>query len=249
MATNDDGIAAIAYAPSEVKTFIKNKIPVSITEETEYPFRGDIKLTVNSQIPLEFPLALHIPAWAEGATVKVNGVNQTGIVTGDFYRIKRLWKAGDKVELNFPLKMRTSKWYNDSIVIERGPLIFSLKIGENISVTKAKMNNPAPPEAADYEIKPTTPWNYGLLIPNDGLENAVEISNKPIGEFPFTAQGAPVELRLKARRVLQWKEEINSAVPPPPSPVKSAEKTETVMLIPYGSAKLRITAFPFILEN
>jgi len=249
MATGDDGIAAIAYAPSEVKTFIKNKVPVSITEETEYPFRGDIKMTVNPNKPIEFPLVLHIPAWADGTTVKINAANQTGIKTGDFYRINRRWKAGDKVEINFPLKTRTTNWHNDSVAVERGPLIFSLRIGENVSVMKAKMNNPAPPEAADYEIKATTPWNYGLVMPNGGIEKSIEIINKPVGDFPFTAQGAPVELRVKARRVPQWKEEMNSAGTLPLSPVKSDEKTETVTLIPYGSAKLRITAFPFILDK
>jgi len=249
MATSDGGIAAIAYAPSEVKTFIANRTPVSITEETEYPFRGDVKITVNPIKPTEFPLVLHIPAWADGAIVKVNGTNQKGIIAGDFYRIVRKWKAGDRVEINFPLKTRTTNWYNNSVAVERGPLVFSLRIGENASVTKAKMNNPAPPEAADYEIEPTTAWNYGLLIPAGGMENSVEVVNKPIGEYPFTAEGAPVELRVKVRRVPQWKEELNSAGAPPSSPIKSDEKTEIVTLIPYGAAKLRITAFPFILNE
>ncbi|MEZ5426905.1 MAG: glycoside hydrolase family 127 protein [Pyrinomonadaceae bacterium] len=249
MATDDDGIAAIAYAPSEVRTFIKNKVPVSIVEETEYPFRPDIKLTVNPQKAIDFPLVLHIPAWAAGAEIKVNGHSQKGIKTNDFYRIKRKWKAGDVVEINLPLETRTSSWFNDSIAIERGPLIFSLRIGEDKKITKAKMNNPAPPEAADYEILPTSAWNFGIVLSDGGIEKSVEVVNKKIGEFPFSAEGAPVELRVKARRVLQWKEVMNSAGAPPKSPVKTDEKTETVTLIPYGAAKLRITAFPFILDQ
>lgn len=249
MATADDGIAAIAYAPSEVKTFIKNKVPISITEETEYPFRGKINLTINPQTAVKFPLILHVPAWAKRAQIKVNGQIHNGITPDSFYRIDRTWKAGDKVEIDFPLEIRTSNWFNNSIAVERGPLIFSLKIGENVGVTKAKMNNPAPPEAKDYEIKPTTAWNYGLSFSNGGIEKTTEIINKPIGDYPFTAIGAPVELRVKARRVPQWKEVLNSADAPPQSPVQSNEKLETVTLIPYGAAKLRITAFPFVIDK
>ncbi len=249
MAMGDGGIAAIAYAPSEVRIFIANKIPVSIVEETEYPFRGDIKLTVNPHKPTRFPLVLHIPAWADGAIVKVNGVRQTNVQAGTFHRLDRHWKANDKVEINFPLKTRTTSWFNDSIAVERGPLIFSLRIGEKVSRQMVKMNNPAPPEAADYKIEPTSAWNYGLLIPNGGIEKNVEVVNKPIGEYPFTTLGAPVELRVKAKRLPQWKEAMNSAGTPPPSPVTSNAKTETVTLIPYGAAKLRITAFPFVTGN
>ena len=247
MATADDGIAAIAYAPSEVKTFIKNQTPVSITENTEYPFRGAINFIVNAAKPTVFPLTLHIPAWADGATVKVNGINQKGVVAGSFYRLKRTWKTGDQVEINFPLKTLTTEGFNNSIAVTRGPLVFSLPIAEKITVQKAKMNNPAPTAATDYNYQPTAAWNYALLITDGGIEKSVEVINKSIGEYPFSPNGSPIELRVKAKRLPQWTEELNSAGAPPPSPVKSDEKTETITLIPYGAAKLRITAFPFVL--
>ncbi len=246
MATGDDGLAAVAYAPNQVNTFVKNNIPVSITEDTEYPFRPTINLTVNPARAVAFPLALRIPAWAEGATINVNGEPQSGVKAGTFHRVARTWRRGDRVELTLPLRTRTSTWMNDSIAVERGPLIFSLRIGEDMRRTTAKMNNPAPPQAADYEIKPTTPWNYGLMLPAGDTEGAVEVVNKPIGNYPFTAAGAPVELRVKARRVPGWEVEMNSAGAPPQSPVESREPVETVTLIPYGAAKLRITAFPRI---
>lgn len=244
MATQDDGIAAVAYAPSEVKTFVRNNVPVSILEDTEYPFRERITLTVTPAKAVEFPLALRIPEWATGATVKVNSQPQTNVVAGTYHRIARRWQAGDRVELTLPLEPRTSVWFNDSVTVERGPLIFSLKIGEKISRQAKKMNNPAPPQAADYDFQPTTAWNYGLLIPANNLARSIEVINRPIGDFPFSAAETPIELRVKAKRIPEWKEEQNSAGAPPKSPVVSNEPLETVTLIPYGAAKLRITAFP-----
>jgi len=246
MGTGDNGLAAVAYAPSEVNTYVNNNVPVSVIEKTEYPFRPTINLAVNPARPVAFPLKLRIPAWAEGAVVTINGVKQTDVRAGTFYTVARTWKAGDRVELTLPLRARTSRWMNDSIAIERGPLVFSLRIGEAFRRTTAKMNNPAPPEAIDYEVRPTSAWNYGLVIPEGDIERSIEVVSKSVGEYPFTAAGTPVELRVKARRVPEWKVEQNSAGAPPQSPVTSREPIETVTLIPYGAAKLRITAFPQI---
>lgn len=252
MATGDgEGLAAVAYAPSEVKTFVKGNVPISITEDTEYPFRPNITFTINPVQPVAFPLQLRIPAWADKANITINKVRQENVKPGTFHTITRTWKAGDKVELTLPLTTRTSKWLNDSIALERGAIIFSLKIGEDFSRLTSGMHKPAPPPAVDWKINPTTPWNYGLIVPasDAGLTKSIEVINKPIGDFPFTAAGAPVELKIKARRVPEWTIENNSAAAPPKSPVVSREPVETVTLIPYGAAKLRITAFPRIAQK
>jgi len=66
-----------------------------------------------------------------------------------------------------------------------------------------------------------------------------------VGKMPFSVGGAPIEIRVKGRRLPQWTLEQSSAGPLPVSPVTSSEPEETLTLIPYGSAKLRITAFPY----
>jgi hypothetical protein len=65
-----------------------------------------------------------------------------------------------------------------------------------------------------------------------------------MGEYPFSSEGAPVLLRVKGRRIPDWKLVDGSAGPLPMSPISSNETAESLTLIPYGSAKLRITAFP-----
>ena len=48
-----------------------------------------------------------------------------------YYTIQRDWQAGDEIDLNFPSEIETSTWYNDSIAVEKGPLIYGLKIEED----------------------------------------------------------------------------------------------------------------------
>jgi hypothetical protein len=164
----------------------------------------------------------------------VNGVPQPAVKPGEFFRLARQWTRGDRVELRFPMAIRTSTWFHDSIAVERGPLVYSLKIGE--SWNKIKQTGPA----ADWEVYPTTPWNYALL------PGAMQVAEKPIVKQPFDAANAPVEITAKARRLPEWTLVDDSPGPIPMSPVTSKRPEETVTLVPYGAAKLRITAFPVL---
>ena len=227
MAAPEGGFAAVAYGPSEVTAN-----GVTVEERTDYPFRETVTLMVNPSKPVSFPLVLRIPEWAAGATVAVNGVQQNGVKAGEFFRVARTWNRGDRVDLRFPMAVRTSTWYNNSIAVERGPLVFSLKIGE--SWHRIKQTGPA----ADWEVYPTTPWNYALV------PGGMQVTEKAIARQPFDSENAPVEITATARRLPEWTLVDDSPGPLPMSPVSSKRPEETVTLVPYGAGKLRITAFP-----
>lgn len=246
MATPDGGLAAIAYGPNVVKTIAGKGIPVEIREETDYPFRGSVRLSVEPSSPTTFPVRLRIPSWAEGATIAVNGEPVSGVRPDEFFSLDRFWKKGDIVTVAFPLRVRVSTGYNNSVVVSRGPLVFSLKIGEKWQKITTGMSRPAKSPAADWAVLPSTPWNYGLMIDRANPEQPVEVIEKPVGLDPFSPEGAPIELRVKGRRIAAWTLVDGSAGPLPESPRTSDQPVETLTLIPYGAAKLRITDFPQI---
>jgi hypothetical protein len=132
--------------------------------------------------------------------------------------------------------------------VERGPLVFSLRIGESWS--KLRQTGPV----TDWEVFPTSPWNYALRLDPAAPAASFEVEEAPIGAQPFNATAPPVLLRAKARRLPQWLMVDDSAAPPPVSPVSPDPKPKapdsnpdtTATLIPYGAARLRITSFPVL---
>jgi hypothetical protein len=237
MRTKDGGFAVSVYSPSSASGKVRD-VPVSIDEETGYPFREDVALTVHTGKPVSFDLQLRIPAWADRASVEVNGVKQDGVQAAAFVKIEREWKNGDRVAVHFPMAVRVSHWYHNSIAVERGPLVYSLKIGE--SWRKEKQTGPV----VDWEVFPTTPWNYGLM------PDSFRVAEKPIAKQPFSVETPAVEITARGRRVPEWQLVNDSAGPIPESPLpQSKQPEETLTLIPYGAAKLRITAFPYFLQK
>jgi DUF1680 family protein len=128
MASHDGGLVAAAYSPCEVRTTVRGAA-IHVIEETDYPFRDTVRITINPSKPTNFPLQLRIPAWANGATIHINGVAQENPKVAGFAQIERDWKHGDIVELRLPLEPRLLSGYKDSVSIERGPLVFSYPIG------------------------------------------------------------------------------------------------------------------------
>jgi len=232
-----DGLVAAVYAPCEVRTMLRGT-PVHVIEDTAYPFRGAVRLTVNPAAPLAFPLQLRIPAWASGTELRVNGKLQPSPTPGSFARLERTWRAGDVVEIAFPMNPRVSRWFNDSIAIERGPLLFSYGIGETwVKLADRGMT-------ADWQVYPSMPWNYALAVDPQQPALYIQVSESEVGDSVFTARHAPVRLSVKARKVPSWRAEDGVANPVPQSAVSSKEPEENINLVPYAAAKLRISAFP-----
>jgi hypothetical protein len=236
MLSIDDGLVAAVYSPCEVRTTVRNT-EVHILEETEYPFRGSVRIKIEPATALSFPLRLRIPAWASVPVILVNGLEVDAAHDAGFAKIERTWKAGDVVELRLPMSPRVVRGYNDSASVVSGPLVFSFPIGESwVKLRDRGMT-------ADWQVFPSSPWNYALAVSGEDMPR-YSVQEFPIGGSPFSLAETPLKLDVKVRKVPSWLAVDGVADPVPQSPVISNEPEETITLVPYGAAKLRITAFP-----
>jgi len=242
MQSSDGGLAAVAYAPSRVETKIDG-VPVTVVLKTDYPFRDTLHFTVTVECPVTFPLWLRIPEWATEATMRVADGEIEHPEARTFHCIAREWRGTTDVTLTLPMTPALWRGYNDAVALTRGPLVYALRIGEDWR----RIHEDAPYRElphADWEVYPTTPWNYALAIDEATLFEDITFTEFPVGEMPFSPQGAPVEATVKGRRLPEWGMDHGSADDAPRSPVISAEPLETLTLIPYGCTNLRITEFP-----
>ena len=247
LATAGNGVAAVLYAPSEVTATVGDGAKVTIVEDTRYPFEEEIRLTIKTPKSVRFPLYLRVPKWCDDAKLTVDGrtVSLKSDPAKSYLLIDKLWSDGDKVTLGLPMPITVKKWAKnkDCVSVNRGPLTYSLKIGEKYVRAGGTDEWPA------WEIHPTTPWNYGLVLDEPNPASSFEVVHRkwPADDQPFEATAAPIELRAKAKKIPQWqKDSLGLVGEVQQSPAKSDEPTETVTLIPMGCARLRISAFPTI---
>jgi hypothetical protein len=261
MASPDGGLAAIIYAPCKVQALAGKKVNTAVEVVSDYPFGSNVNITVSPEKKAKFPLYLRIPSWASEPVVKVNG-ETVAAKAGEFLKIDRTWNPGDKIELvlNAPIKLETR--YNNSVAVTRGPLYFSLRIDKKftpVTLTHSYQYM----GSTDFQIEPVEPWNYAIMVDAANPASSFEIVNNPIGRYPFGDKGdlifnagsngfdtlnqePPVVLKVKAKKLPGWTLDGANAGLTPYSPVQSAEPEEMIELVPYASARLRISEFPWI---
>ena len=132
-----DGVAVILYAPSRLK-WIENGIPVTLTQQADFPLGDSVSFRITCDAPVQFALKLRIPAWMEGRpALALNGKPIDTEMRHGFAVVRHKWSQGDLLTFTLPASFRTEAiddLHSESVALLRGPLAYvELNPAENIA--------------------------------------------------------------------------------------------------------------------
>ena len=151
-AVKDNSLYVNLIAGNETTVKVGGKA-VTLVQETNYPWDGDITMTVKKSAG-KFAINIRIPGWVRGQVVpsdlyhyadgkslkyniQVNGQTVESELKDGYFVIDRKWKAGDKISVHFDMDSRLVR-ANGKVAadkgraaIERGPLVYCAEWPDN----------------------------------------------------------------------------------------------------------------------
>ena len=239
-----DTILSAALIPSRMKTRVKDAY-VTVTLETEYPFKGTLRYTIEADKPVRFTFAIRIPSWAGETTVRTPEGEQKA-KAGKIFRISRRFEGVSEIEVGMSLPVRVIRSDRNLYHVERGALTFSLPVGEHWvrrEYTKDGVERKYP--YCDYSVFPTSDWNYAFRDTPEQIE-AAAVEETSVGSVPFSHKMPPVRIGIRMVHI-PWQTAKGQPFicAPYPSDTTPISQPEMLWFVPYGCARLRMTDLPF----
>ena len=138
---SDETVWVHLYGSNQLRTTLPDGAEIELEQVSDYPWDGQVTLRLSAVPATPMAVKLRIPAWADGAELRVNGEAVESVEPGSYASIRRVWSAGDSVRLTLPLRVRAMKSHpmveesRNHLAIMRGPIVYCLE-----SVDLAKMS-------------------------------------------------------------------------------------------------------------
>jgi len=195
-ATNKDSLYVNLFISNNAQVNIDGK-QIGITQQTDYPWNGNINISINPEEEKTFTLKLRIPGWAENKPVpgslysyingeagniilKVNGKEVKKNMNKGYVEISREWSKGDKVELVLPMEVHQVianekvKADSNKVAFEYGPVVYCAEEIDNKQISDISI-----PENLNADTKDET------ILSDRVIALKSKINNKEFTLIPY----------------------------------------------------------------
>ncbi|HEY3443015.1 MAG TPA: beta-L-arabinofuranosidase domain-containing protein [Paludibaculum sp.] len=235
-AKKDSSIYVNLYAAGKADIELADKRRITLIQQTEYPWKGAVRLTVQPQRASSFAIHLRIPGWARNeaaptdlyrfadtvtaqATVKVNGVPAPMDLDKGYVVLNREWKSGDTIELDLPMPIRRVL-ANDKVAadrgrvaLQRGPLVYTAEWPDN---PNGKVRNLLLPREAKLSAEQRPMLLNGVTVLTGQAQSLAYDAQGRVTKTaqPFTAIPYYAWANRGKGQMLVWLPELESAAKP-----------------------------------
>lgn len=252
MKNGDNGLVHSLLTPATVRTTVNGK-SVMVECQTNYPFEDSLHYNVQAEAPFDF--YVRQPTWASDATITSSaGSSSYNAETGLHKMSMPAGASAMNYHINTPLRIEHRA--NDTVAIHRGALLYAAEISADISSTgphnytsqELYQADYAPPESRDYTMLNTTEWNIAIdpsTLVYHPANNEGSVGALPT---PIFASGSPQMYITVKACLIDWPL-FKGSVPGNVIPKSERECRGDVFeakMVPYGSAKVRMTDLPTI---
>ncbi|MGY6649616.1 glycoside hydrolase family 127 protein [Wenyingzhuangia sp. IMCC45574] len=199
---SENGVAVVLFGGNTLDTNLLDGSAIKLTQDTEYPWKGIVKITVDECKAEAFDIKVRIPKWAVGSTLKVNGeAVGVEVVPGTFAVINREWKAGDTIVLDMPMDIKLMEGHNrieevrNQVAVKRGPIVYCIEtpdLPKDASILDVYIKGDAELVAEHKQdfLGGVTVINTELQIREDKNDEMYQTVTKPVVK-PYTTQLVP----------------------------------------------------------
>jgi len=201
--TDDKGLWMHHFGANRANIAMPNDRRIAINVETDYPWDGRIKLTLEDvAADSEFAIRLRVPSWTKSAGLSVNGTAITPVPTaGSYISHCRVWKTGDTVELDLPMPVRLIvanprvEQARGQVAVARGLIIYCLEsvdLPESVAVEQIRL-----PRRAKWSVRYDADLLGGVNILETEASAVSELAlDGPLYREPPAEDPQPVTVRL-----------------------------------------------------
>ncbi len=153
-AQSGDTLYVNLFVGSTAEIKMDNGRALKVTQQTRYPWDGDVKITVNPDRAGPLTLKVRFPGWARNepvpsdlyrfadestdpVTLRINGRAVPAKTEKGYVSLKRTWRAGDTIDLHLPMPVRRVVAHEEvqadrgRVALQRGPLVYTAEWPDN----------------------------------------------------------------------------------------------------------------------